>query len=68
MQREACSQPAPSTVHQRPNENTGIAFAGAEQEQHRWLGASIDMMPSIRIPLPDKSVITHSVAHAPITN
>src|SRR6185295_17639506 len=65
---EACSQPALSTVHQRPNVNTGIAPLAPNRNSTGVLGASIDMMPYVRIPLPDISRVTaYKVTHAPMT-
>jgi hypothetical protein len=65
----ACSQPALSTVHQRPNWNTGIAPLAPNRNSTGVLGASADMMLSTRIPPPDiSSVITHSVTQAPTTS
>ena len=66
---EACSQPALSTVHQRPNVNTGTAPLAPNRNSTGVLGASIDMMPPIRIALPDiSSVIAYSVTQAPMTS
>ena len=65
---DACSQPALSTVHQRPNLNTGIAPLAPNRNSTGVLGESSDMMPPMPIALPDiSSVTTHSVTHAPIT-
>ena len=66
---DACSQPALSTVHQRPNVNTGIAPLAPNRNSTGVLGASIDMMPlTWKIALPDiSSVTTYNVTHAPIT-
>ena len=56
---DACSQPALSTVHQRPKVNTGIAPLAPNRNSTGVVGASSDMIPpGWKIALPDISSVT----------
>src|SRR3954454_9773312 len=66
----ACSQPALSTVHQRPIANTGPAPLAPNTISTAELGDSADNTPP---PTPTfapdiNSVITHKVTHTPRTS
>ncbi len=64
----ACSQPALSTVHQRPSPKTGYAPLAPNMIRTAVLGDNADRIPPVPIALPDvSSVATHSVTQAPIT-
>src|SRR5262245_34269043 len=68
--RPACSQPALSTVHQRPALNTGIAPLAPNTKSTAVLGDRADNTPPPPpIPPPEiSSVTSHNVTHAPTTS
>src|SRR5215467_5505824 len=66
--RPACSQPALSTVHQRPYPNTGAAPLAPNQNNTTLLGESAEnRLPPPMLPPEKSNVISHSVTHAPTT-
>ena len=66
--RPAWSQPALSTVHQRPRPKTGSAPLAPNRISTCVLGDSADRMPPLRTLAPDtSSVIIHSVTQVPTT-